>query len=455
MHHLLPFYEHIEDWLKSARENSGLRPPGWPIFLLGFFIFLDGFLFFPWHVGRAFELALFLMPLWLPLLVLESAWTLWIIMIRSYFIAAQSYVLLEIKPPRSLAKTPLAMEAVLAGFWHYPGESDWWRLYRLGRVRPWWSLEMVSLEGQVHFYVWTRANFRKLVEAAFYAQYPGVQVVEAVDYTRTITADPGAEWMVWGADFKHTKPDPYPIKTYIEYGLDKVQEENEQVDPMSNLIEFLGQMGKGEYFWLQFVIRVHKGEKYGSHTNKDGKPYTWLDEAAEIVQEIRSKTRESYIDIVSGEERPGFPNPTKQQIETMAAIERNVSKLPFDIGIRSIYIAKPKNFDPINITGIIGLFRAFSSIGWNEIRANRWLMEYNDYPWELGNDRRKERRAKELVEAYRRRQHFHEPFEFHDTMVMSTEEIATLFHIPSRAVESPAVQRIDSSTGTAPVNLPT
>ena len=82
-------------------------------------------------------------------------------------------------------------------------------------------------------------------------------------------------------------------------------------------------------------------------------------------------------------------------------------------------------------------------------------MEYSDYPWELGNERRKERRAEELVQAYRRRQYFHEPFSFHDYMVMSTEELATLFHIPSRGVQSPAIGRIESATGEAPVNLPT
>jgi hypothetical protein len=451
----LPGFHALEEWMKGARDRSGLRPPGWPIFLLGILIFFNGYLFFQSNVEAALSYMLFLSPLWLAALIASASWGLWMIMRRSYFIAAQSYILLEIKPPRSLVKTPLAMEAVLASFWHYPGESDWHRLYWYGRVRPWWSLEIVSLEGQIHFYIWTRANFRKLVEAAVYAQYPGAQVVEAEDYTKTISAIPGAEWGVWGCDYKHTKRDPYPIKTYIEYGLDKIQEEPEQVDPLSNLVEFAAGLGKGEYLWIQYIFRVHLwGEKYKKR-NKEGKPWTWKDEAKEIVQEIRSQTRDPYVDPATGEERPGFPNPTKQQTETMAAIERNVGKLPFDVGARAIYLAKPERFDPIAITGLIGLFRAFSSAGWNEIRATRWLMEYADYPWELGNTRRKERRAGELVDAYRRRQYFHEPWSFHDYMVMSTEELATLFHIPSRAVTSPALGRIESATGEAPVNLPT
>jgi hypothetical protein len=262
---------------------------------------------------------------------------------------------------------------------------------------------------------------------------------------------------VWGCDYKETKESSvYPIKTYVEYGLDKVQEEPEQVDPLSNIIEFMGSVGKGEYLWVQYIMRVHSGrEKYHGKLNKDGKEYTWKDEAKEIVEKMRRATRAPYIDPVTGNEVPGFPNATKGESETMAAIERNVSKLAFDVGARALYIARPEKFDAINITGIIGLFKAFSSEGWNGIKPTRWGLEYNDYPWELGNTKRKERRFKHLVQAYRRRQYFYEPFAFHDYMTMSTEELATIYHVPPASVTSPALQRIESATGEAPVNLPT
>ena len=147
----LPLFETLEGFMKDARDRSGLRPPGWPIFLLGVLIFFNGYLFFKAQVEQALSFMLFLAPVWLAALVLSTAWGLWMIMIRSYYIAAQNYILLEIRPPRSLMKTPLAMEAVLAGLHHYPGESDWHRLYVRGRVRPWWSLEIVSLRGKCIF----------------------------------------------------------------------------------------------------------------------------------------------------------------------------------------------------------------------------------------------------------------------------------------------------------------
>jgi len=457
-----PFLEGLKKVEKKLTDKFGFRFDPWPLFILGLAILAVALMFIPDTVAFAFSLALFLAPVWLPFLLVGSAWALWVILKRSEFIASQATVLLEIKPPRNLVKTPLAMEAFFSGMHLSPGEASWFNVYFKGSVRPWWSFEIASLEGQIHFFIWTRTAFRRIVEAQMYAQYPGVQIVEASDYTRFISATP-EEWSVWGCDYKHTAPDPVPIKTYVEYGLDKVQKEPEQVDPFANLIETMASVGKGEYLWLQFVIRVHKGEKYHKKNSK-GNTYTWKDQAKEIVDEIRKATRDPYVDPVTGEERPGFPNPTKGQMEKIAAIERNVSKLNFDVGVRSVYIAKPDISKVSSIHSLIGLFRQFSSSEgkddlWNSIKATKWMMQFDDYPWEFGVEKLKNKVRRGLVEAYRRRLFFHDPFShglsLDDTMVMSTEELATIFHIPSSAVQTPSLGRIQSATGEAPANLPT
>ncbi len=447
----------VEGLRDSFTGTTGVRLEPRPLFALGFVILLVAFIFMPEVVSLALSISLFLAPLWLPFLLVGGALALWLTLKRSEFIAAQNNILLEIKPPRNLVKTPLAMEAFLSSIHLSPGENTWYVRWMKGSVRPWWSLEIASFEGRVHFFIWTRASYRRIVESQMYAQYPGVQIVEAPDYTRLMSADP-EEWGVWGTDFKQSNEDPIPIKTYVEYGLDKVQKEPEQVDPLANLIEFMGSIGKGEYLWLQYVVRVHKGEKYHKK-NKKGKNYTWRDQAEELVDEIRKKTRETYIDPVSGEERPGFPNPTKGQSEKIAAIERNVSKLAFDVGARSIYIAKPDKFNPVMITHMISLFKPFNTAGWNDINSSDWLKRFDDYPWEIGAAKMKKQYARKLVEAFRRRQFFHDPFAYgipkDEIMVMSTEEVATIFHIPSHSVETPGLGRIQSATGDAPANLPT
>ncbi|MDP1707251.1 MAG: hypothetical protein Q8L30_01740 [bacterium] len=454
---MMPFMSAIEGLRKKFTSTSGIRLEPRPLFALGLVVLFMAYVFMPGIVSLALSISLFLAPLWLPLLLIGGARALWLTLKRGEFISTRNNILLEIKPPRNLVKTPLAMEAFISSIHLSPGESNWYAIWIKGGVRPWWSLEIASFEGQVHFFIWTRADYRRIVESQMYAQYPGVQIVEAPDYTRMISADP-EEWSVWGTDFKQSNEDPLPIKTYVEYGLDKVQKEPEQVDPLANLIEFMGSVGKGEYLWLQYVIRVHKGEKYHKK-NKKGKPYTWKDEAEELVGGIREKTRDTYADPVTGEERPGFPNPTKGQTEKIAAIERNVSKLAFDVGARSIYIAKPDKFNPVMITHMISLFKPFNTAGWNDINSSDWLKRFDDYPWEIGAAKMKKHYSRKLVEAFRRRQYFHEPFSYgiskDEIMVMSTEEIATIFHIPSHSVETPGLGRIQSATGEAPSNLPT
>ncbi len=443
---------------EKLTDTFGIRIEAWPLFILGILLLANAFIWMPSDlVSFSLSLALFLAPVWLPFLLVGEARHLWYILQRGEFISAQPMMLLEIKPPRNLVKTPLAMETFFTSLHLTGGESNWYALF-WGGTRPFWSLEIASLEGQVHFFIWTRAKLRPIVEAQIYAQYPGAQVIEAPDYSRLISATPG-EWNIWGCDYKQGDKDPLPIKTYVEYGLDKVQKEPEQVDPLASIIEFMSSIGKGEYLWLQFVIRAHKGEKYNK-PNKSGKPYTWKDEAKELVDEIRKATRESYTDPATGEERPGFPNPTKGQSEKIAAIERNVSKFGFDVGGRSVYLAKPKNFSPAVITHLISLFKPFSSEGWNGIKATGWMMNFDDFPWETGVGKRKDHFRRGLVEAYRRRQFFYDPFfegslSANEIMVMSTEELATVFHIPSSSIEAPGLTRVRSATGEAPVNLPT
>jgi len=454
---MLPFYEDLEHLVDKSRDTIGLRPFSWPPFILGVSLLLLSYYLFPIQVAFALSLALFLAPLWLPPILLGACWELWLILRRSEFIAGKKYVLLEIKIPRNLVKTPLAMETVFASMHYNKGESNWFQLFWQGSVRPYWSFEMASIEGQIHFFVWTRADFRKLVENAFYAQYPGVQLVEAIDYTRTISATP-EDWVVWGCDYKQVKPiDAYPIKTYVEYGLDKTQEEPEQVDPLAHLIEFMGSLGKGENLWLQFIIRVHMGEKY-HQKNEDGKPYTWKDQAKEEIEKIRKKagTKAKFLDPTTGQmiTTEGFPNPTKGDQETIAAIERNVAKLAFDVGGRCIYVADKTKFNPTTITGMVSLFKPFNTEGWNGLKATHFGMEFSDYPWEFGNERRKDVFRREIVEAYRRRQYFHVPFAMHDQMVMSTEELATLYHVPSSSIATPSLRRIQSTTSDAPSDLP-
>ncbi|MDE2021815.1 MAG: hypothetical protein KGI71_02750, partial [Patescibacteria group bacterium] len=160
---MLPFAKVLTEAQEAFTGKTGVRFQAWPVFILGALILFVSFVFMSANVSLALSLALFLAPLWLPFLLIGGALALWLTWRRGEFIFSQKYILLEIKPPRNLVKTPLAMEAFLSSIHLSPGESNWYAKWIKGGVRPFFSLEIASLEGRVHFFIWTRENFRRVI----------------------------------------------------------------------------------------------------------------------------------------------------------------------------------------------------------------------------------------------------------------------------------------------------
>jgi len=403
-----------------------------------------------------YRMVLLLSPFWLSYALVYFGIVRWLSSRRIEWLSNQEYVLLEIRIPRDIRKTPYAMETVLSALHLSPGESTWWKKHVEGRVRPWWSLEIVSLGGQVHFYVWTRTGFRRAVESHFYAQYPGVEIVEAVDYTRAV--DPShTPYEMWGCDYKYTKDeDALPIRTYQDFMSpdSTLLKPEEQIDPLSQVLEALGSIGPKEQFWLQIIFRVHKGEKF---REKDAS-YSIGKQAQEQLNEFRKSTvrTTTVVDPATGATREAetFPNPSRGVQMAMEAVERKVSKPLYDVGMRGIYLAPGESFHGPMIAQLIGLFKPFASEVLNSISITRWLANFDDQPWQDRGGHHRAHLRHELVDAYRRRAYFHEPYRL-PYIVMSSEEIASIYHIPSSGTTTPSIPRIGSKTTEAPSNLPT
>jgi hypothetical protein len=451
----LPFLDKVEGFIHGS-HGQGIAYPIGP-FLYGFPVLTLLFFFLaPLQTLKNLELTFFLAPLWMPIVLVPFAIYRFVHANRAGFFAKQQHVLLELRMPRDVRKSPLAMETFFNNMQIAPGESTWWKKFVQGQTRPWWSFEIASLGGRVHFYVWTREGFRRGVESFLYAQYPGLEIIEATDYSRSI--DPNhAPWQMWGCDYEKKKPDPWPIKSYAAFMRPDapLAKPEEQVDPLSQVIEYLGSMGPKEQFWIQIMIRVHKGEKY-ARKNAAGKPYTWIDEGLEIIDGIRKSTvkKSKFTDPATGKviETEGFPNPTKGQLEGIAAIENNIYKPAFDVGMRAIYAAQQGSFQGSVVSHLISLMKPFD--GANTLGIARYGAIFTDLPWEDVSGHHKSHLFHQLVDAYRRRSYFHEPYKT-PPFTMSGEELATLFHVPSAGVAAPSLPRISSSTSEAPSNLPT
>ncbi len=401
---------------------------------------------FPEPLREGILLAFKFAPIWLPIFLGIAFVKLWMTYVRANFINSQEYVLLELRLPQRVEKSPLAMEAVLAAMHHKTGESSFINRWVIGKVRPYFSLEMVSLGGKVHYFIWMRENFRRLIESNLYAEFPGIEISEAPDYTRMTRFDLD-EINVHGCDFELVEPDPLPIKTYVDYGLDKDPKEVNKVDPMAHILEFLASAKSHEQIWIQILIRMNRAEK-----KKPGEYFAFMDwkqEARMLIASIRANPEET-------EERTDGTTIKKLsdgQKEKIKAIERSISKLAFDTIIRGIYISEADKFDGGMIPGLLSTFKQFNSETLNGFKPTRYNMTL-DYPWQDFQGIRENRFRYKVFDAYRRRAGFYSPYKTRPN-VLNTEELASIFHLPGEGVTTPTLQRVPSQRRDAPANLPT
>lgn len=381
-------------------------------------------------------------PYWGPLVLGYVFWHQWVHYVQGRYISRINWVMLEIKLPKEITKSPLAMEIAL-NVLYQASSGTWLDKYWKGKVKDWFSLEMVSIEGQIKFFIRTPWLYKNVIEAQLYAQYPDIEIYEVPDYVRYVDyKGKSGDWKILATEYKLTKEDPYPIKTYVDYGLDKDPKEELKVDPMTSIIEYLGSIGKGEQIWIQILVESAR-ERY--HKKSGGKG-DWKDEGKDLIAKLSGRDKKEEDDKFQ------MMKLTKGEQEVISAIERSISKLGFDAGIRAVYLAKGDKFHPSNIRSLGGLLRVFTSNNLNGFKLAEQTFGW-DFPWEDYDEIRLDWKRKELFEAYKHRSWFHHPRKV-KPFVLNTEELATLYHFPGGVAQTPTFGRIPSRKGEAPVNLP-
>jgi len=378
-----------------------------------------------------------------PIVFAFLVFKLWRSLKEAQYIREMEWVLLEIRMPRQIDKSPQAMEVVFNAL-HQTNEGNWYTKLIKGELRPWFSLELVSVGGSVHFYIRTIKNFKNLIESQIYSQYPNVEITEAEDYTQNVPyALKGSDWDLAGFTFTLTKPDPYPIKTYVDYGLDKDPKEEYKVDPFTPLVELLGSLKPGEQMWFQFLVMATK-DRF-SEKKSWFKKTDWQGEAEKEVEKIMAKTTSD--DNKKGDSMRLSPG-DKTKLE---AIQRSIAKPGFDVGFRTIYLGKKDVFDKVNFGAMASVTKQFSSMELNGFKPlNSTSVKY---PWNDIFGRKEPKLKWYMFDAYRRRSYFYAPYKY-PPFVLNTEELATLYHLPGQVAETPTLGRIESRTSEPPPNLP-
>lgn len=387
-------------------------------------------------------------PVWLPLVLISLLSNTWFSYKRREFIRKRGSILLEIRLPKNIDRSPAAMEMVLEGLWE-PVLGSLTDAYVDGAVRDWFSLEIVSIGGEVKFFIWAFPRWRRIIESRIYGQYPGAEILEAKDYALDVVFDL-KKMRVWGVTTKLNKPDAFPIKSYIDYELDKGNKEQEEiVDPLAPVLEYFGSLKPGEQAWMHIMIQAHRKEGL-----QDVRLFSKPDWREGIKKEIKNIIeKEPFIKPEEGKP-PSMFNLTKIGTDTIASIQRNAGKLAYDTMIRILYTAPLDIYDGMKGMGLIGSTRQFTSANLNGIRPDFFLGI--EYPWQDFLDIRKKRNQRLHLEACKRRSFFNVPYKHLNgkPYVLTTEELATIFHFPGATVTTPTLTRVPSKKAEAPSNLP-
>ncbi len=387
--------------------------------------------------------------LWAPVMLAIIFWKVWLSYVRADFIAKMraNWQLMQIKLPREVAKSPAAMEVVLQAF-HQHSMGHWVDRWWNGRQTHWFSLEIVSIEGNIYFFIWTQKNYRPIIEAQIYSQYPQAEVQIVEDYTKYMERYAATnEWGMYSAEFELTKDDAFPIKTYIDYGIDTkaiaTLDEEQRVDPITVVLEQMGSLRPGEQFWIQILIRKHESKEF-----RAGKPLDAGKYSKSIEQAIKDFTTEK--DKEGKEQKKQL---TKGQQLVLEAMERNAGKLSFDSGIRAVYLAQKDAFNASRIPMLLGILRQFGSNDLNGFKPAR--MTGKDMPWDDPFQIKFEKMKEDRFKAYVERGYFYDPYkEDRKPFVLTTEELATMFHFPGKVSETPSFARIEAKKAEPPPNLP-
>lgn len=382
--------------------------------------------------------------IWLPAVLIIALPRIWKDFKQLQFLAHREYVLLEIRFPRNLKEGPEAMELFLDTLHNTGREVTFLKRFFKGQTRPFWSLEIVSHDDTVHFYIRSEKQFAETLTTRLCGVYQGVEVLPVPDYAFISEYDP-ERMGLFGLEWKLKKPDPYPIKTYLDKGVSKASEEvlKKDTDPLMHIINLFGSYQAGHTLWLQIICRGQKA---------DYKKNWFSSKIDKFEAEAKVELERILGNIKDQTGMPDLYRLTESQKRVVDAIERSLTKPRFEVGIRGIYMANNDTFDGSAIPGLVNIFKPFNDPDLNGFVPTRWLTKY-DYPWQDFNNFFKNRDKKKVFQYYRERAYFYPPYR-QQPIVLTSEELATLYHLPRNPNTISGVERAGSKKAPPPTNLP-
>ena len=414
--------------------------------------------------------------LWAQLKTLYLWWLNW-----DYAYAKMKWKVLEIIPPKEVLTPFKAMEDVFTVIWPIWDGAVWrerWCDGELDNSPFWMSWEIASIEGQIHFYIRVTDQHRAMVETTLYGHYPEIEIKEVSDYTKLVPQNiPNEEWDMYGEDFELARPAAYPIKTlekFFEPQGERISAEEKRIDPIFSLLELLSKLGPGEHYWAQFItmpVLDHDEPEWKKEAEKivtkiakrpEKKETTFLEDLGYVARQVivgpekegsGEKATYKWIDQAKSEEGEREMIMTPGEREVITEIENKIKKPVFRTAIRGVYVAKRENWKSSHRTLVRMYLSHFSILNLNRFTFSGKTRTKVHYIW---RKRRVFLRARKMFKNSVLRFPPLFPDRKSVCAILSTEEMATIFHFPMKitGLVAPTMARVESKKGGPPPNLP-
>jgi len=282
------------------------------------------------------------------------------------------------------------------------------------------ALEIIAKEGRICFYVVCNKDLKTLVEKQIHGFYPAAHIEEESEF-RFFKTEKG---FIRVAYLGLKRSFLYPIKTYLKL----------ESDPLNALTNALSKLGEGSEAAVSVLIRPITKE-WQKRVQKE----------ARLIQEgkgFESGWRSALRDIgyaLNGEKTKG-EKPEEQKARPLTPIEENAvkalqekaQKYGFESQVRIITVSPTQTEAEMNINTILAAFSQFSAPELNQFAVV------------------KTQNLTQAVKGF-----ILKSFDGGPRIVLNTEEIASLIHLPTRFIETPKIHWLLAKRLSPPPTLPT
>ncbi|MBI3070330.1 MAG: type IV secretory system conjugative DNA transfer family protein [Candidatus Levybacteria bacterium] len=270
------------------------------------------------------------------------------------------------------------------------------------KPQPALSFEIVGTAGDIRFYVHAPNSLRDLVEKQIHGAYPDAEIraIEEKDARRKGMVI-GSEYNIFSesakvafASLRLKKHDYLPIKVFKDL----------PTDPLSSITSVLAKMTEGEGAAIQIMA-----------SPADSK---WKNFGRNYI----AKTKKTE----ANPETAKYAADPKE----LEAIENKIAKPGFSVVVRAVVSSSTKESAQAHLGNILSAFSQFDSL--NSFTKNRHLLKgafVNDFIYRYMPIRGQ-------------------------TGILSSEELATIFHFPNKSVTTPHIFWITSKRAPAPAQIP-